>query len=73
VVLHRGQDRQVEEPGCNTRTGSQPWWRRAMRPVDCLGEIRMRENFMSGLGRGSRKRSVSYRACSLLHLTGARG
>ena len=27
----------------------------------------MRENFMSGLGRGSRKRGVSYRACSLLH------
>ena len=27
----------------------------------------MRENFMSGLGRGSRKRGVSHRACSLLH------
>jgi hypothetical protein len=27
----------------------------------------MRENFMSGLGRGSRKRGLSRRACSLLH------
>ena len=27
-----------------------------MRPVDCPGESRMRENLMSGLGRGSRKR-----------------
>src|SRR6476661_2027678 len=38
-----------------------------MRPVDCPGESRMRENLMSGLGRGSRKRGESYRACSLLH------
>ena len=27
----------------------------------------MRENLMSGLGRGSRKRGEDYRACSLLH------
>jgi transposase, IS6 family len=27
----------------------------------------MRENLMSGLGRGSRKRSKNHRACSLLH------
>ncbi len=40
---------------------------RGMRLVDCLGESRMRENLMSGLGRGSRKRSASHRACSLLH------
>jgi hypothetical protein len=31
------------------------------------GESRMRENLMSGLGRGSRKRGEGYRACSLLH------
>jgi hypothetical protein len=30
-------------------------------------ESRMRENLMSGLGRGSRKRGEGYRACSLLH------
>jgi len=47
--------------------GRQPEWRRGMRSVDCPGESRMRENFMSGLGRGSRKRGVSCRACSLLH------
>jgi len=29
-----------------------------MRPVDCPGESRMRENLMSGLGRGSRKRGL---------------
>src|ERR671916_2376119 len=38
-----------------------------MRPVDCPGESRMRENLMSGLGRGSRKRGENHRACSLLH------
>ena len=27
----------------------------------------MRENLMSGLGRGSRKRGENHRACSLLH------
>ncbi len=27
----------------------------------------MRENLMSGLGRGRRKRGVSHRACVLLH------
>jgi hypothetical protein len=37
--------------------------------VDCPGESRMRENLMSGLGRGSRKRGESYRACPLLHMT----
>jgi len=36
--------------------GRQPRWRWGMRPVDCPGESRMRENLMSGLGRGSRKR-----------------
>ena len=36
--------------------GGQPEWRRGMPPVDCPGESRMRENLMSGLGRGSRKR-----------------
>lgn len=30
-----------------------------MRPVDCPGESRMRENLMSGLGRGSRKRGYA--------------
>lgn len=42
-------------------------WRRGMRSVDCPGESRMRENLMSSLGRGSRKRGESHRACSLLH------
>ena len=36
--------------------GGQPEWRRGMPPVDCPGEGRMRENLMSGLGRGSWKR-----------------
>lgn len=55
------------------RTGSGAWacrqrgWLRGMRLVDCLGESRMRENLMSGLGRGSRKRGLRYRACFPLH------
>ena len=52
-----GQDRvAVEEPRrslgpvANAVAGG-------MRPVDCLGESRVRENFMHGSGRGERKRA----------------
>ena len=52
--------------------GGQPEWRRGMRPVDCPGESRMRENLMSGLGRGSRRRGSCHRACCLLHVCPAK-
>jgi retron-type reverse transcriptase len=45
-------------------------WHRGMRPVDCLVESRMRENFMSGSGRGHWKRNDSHRARALLHSGG---
>ena len=32
-------------------------WQDGMRPFDCLGERRMRENLMSGAGRGGRNRA----------------
>jgi hypothetical protein len=35
-------------------------WRYGMRMLDCPGESRMRENFMSGLGRGCWKRNAGY-------------
>jgi hypothetical protein len=34
-------------------------WQRGMRAFDGPGESRMRENFMSGLGRGHRKRAAA--------------
>ncbi len=45
-------------------------WHRGMRPFDCLVESRMRENFMSGSGRGHWKRDDSHRASALLHSEG---
>ena len=41
--------------------GRQRSWRSGMRPVDCPGESRMRENLMSGLGRGRWKRGRTSR------------
>jgi hypothetical protein len=41
------------------RLGRSPTrWHRGMRVVDCPGESRMRENFMSGSGRGRRRRAA---------------
>lgn len=58
-IAHRGSP--LALLGRRTGTGAwargQPGWQRGMPRVDCLGESRMRENFMSGLGRGRWKRT----------------